>query len=190
MVADYKPSDRILKEVAGIYNWLDSQIRRQPALAGQCKACGACCDFARFDHKLFVTTPEIMYLAAHLGTDGLLKMSTGACPYQADGSAGQPRFGSRLRRDESLPEHGKCTIYKYRFAGCRVFCCNRDRDLQSRLSESTLRKLKSLCTRCNIPYRYADLATGLESFCRKASHSGLSDTCQSAEESCPEGRAD
>jgi Fe-S-cluster containining protein len=160
MVADYKPSDRIVKEVAGIYNWLDSQVRRQPALAGQCKACGACCDFARFDHRLFVTTPEIIYLATNLGTSGLLKMNTSACPYQAN---------------------RKCTIYRYRFAGCRVFCCNRDRDFQSRLSESTLRKLKSLCTRYKIPYRYADLATGLDP--------PMADTCQSAEESCPEGRA-
>jgi hypothetical protein len=56
---------------------------------------------------------------------------------------------------------GKCTVYEYRFAGCRIFCCNADADFQSRLSESALKKLKSLCTKFQIPYSYLDLADAL-----------------------------
>ena len=136
-------NDRLLKKVAEIYDWLDSQIRRHSSPAEQCQACGKCCDFAQFDHHLFVTPPELMYLAASLGDENIKPMPTGRCPYQTN---------------------GKCTIHEHRFAGCRIFCCKADADFQSRLSESALKKFKSLCTEFQIPYRYTDLPTALNSF--------------------------
>ena len=158
MVAEIKTTNRLLKQVAEVYDWLDSQIRESTDLAGRCDACGKCCDFDDFDHRLFVTTPELLYLAANLGAERVKRMSTNRCPYNvAD----------------------KCSVYKYRFAGCRVFCCKADKDFQSRLSESALDKFKSLCKEYRVPYRYADLATALNSFC--------SNTYQPAGESCPEG---
>jgi len=143
-------NNQLPKKVAEIYNWLDLQIRRHNELAGQCSACGTCCDFARpapatekgFDHRLFVTTPEMMYLAAKLGAKNIKPMPTSRCPYNVA---------------------GKCRIYEHRFAGCRIFCCEADADFQSRLSESALKKFKSLCTQFQIPYRYTDLATALNS---------------------------
>jgi len=132
-----------LKRVAEIYDWLDLQIRDSGNLAGACDACGKCCDFKNFDHRLFVTTPELMYLAANLGAENVKPMTTSRCPYNI---------------------RGKCTVYEYRFAGCRIFCCNGDADFQSRLSQSTLKKLKSICTKPHIPYRYSDLATALNNF--------------------------
>ncbi len=144
----------LLQKVAEIYNWLDTQIRDNNNLTGQCKACGKCCDFASptldqgaapdpdqgFDHRLFVTSPELMYLTANLGAEKIRPMPRSRCPYNID---------------------GKCTVYEYRFAGCRIFCCRADADFQSELSESALKKLKSLCTEFQIPYRYTDLATAL-----------------------------
>jgi len=142
MVAEPTAKSRLLKRVAEIYNWLDSQIRQYSDLAGVCDACGKCCDFdgQAFDHRLFVTTPELIYLAANLDAENIKPMPSARCPYNID---------------------GKCTIYEYRFAGCRIFCCQADADFQSRLSESALRKFKSLCTEFQIPYRYTDLATAL-----------------------------
>jgi Fe-S-cluster containining protein len=131
--------------VGEIYDWLDGQIRPGGDLAGVCKACGNCCDFDAFDHRLFVTPPELMYLAAHLGRDNIKAMPGGRCPYNRDGT---------------------CGIYEHRFAGCRIFCCNGDADFQSGLSESALARLKSLCTEFQVPYRYTDLATALNSLAR------------------------
>jgi len=144
--------------VAEIYNWLHSRIRQHGDLAGLCDACGKCCDFGslapvskqqpapgfdrRFDHRLFITTPELMYLTANLGAENIKPMRTSRCPYNID---------------------GKCTVYEYRFAGCRIFCCKADADFQSRLSESALKKLKAICTEFKIPYRYTDLASALNS---------------------------
>jgi len=132
-----------VKKVAEIYKWLDAQIRRQSGLAGECNACGKCCDFDACDHRLFVTPPELMYLAANPEAENIRPMQSSRCPYNIS---------------------GKCTIYKYRFAGCRIFCCNGDVDFQGGLSESALKKLKTICTEFGIPYRYADLASALNSF--------------------------
>ena len=143
MVAGCETDNQLLKRVAEIYEWLDLQTRHYNSLAKGCDACGRCCDFAQLDHRLFVTTPELMYLAANLGAKNIKPMTTGRCPYNVD---------------------GRCTIYKYRFAGCRIFYCKADADFQNGLSESALRKLKSLCTEFQIPYRYSDLATALNGF--------------------------
>ncbi len=131
---------RLLDEVAALYHWIDAQIKQDPACAGRCQACGACCDFPAYDHRLFVTPPELMYLAAKLGTPELRPMTTGRCPYQ-QGPA--------------------CTVHAHRFAGCRIFCCSGDPDFQSELSEEALRCLKALCEEFGISYRYQDLAAAL-----------------------------
>ena len=133
-------SSRISKRVAEIYNRLDSQIRENAELAGKCEACGKCCDFEKFDHRLFVTPPELIYLAEQMPDKKLRSMLTGRCPYN---------------------EEGKCSIYEHRFAGCRIFCCHGDADFQSKLSESVLTKFKAVCEELQIPYRYTDLKSAL-----------------------------
>ncbi len=140
MVAGYKTQERLRREVAEIYNWIDQQLCINGELAGRCDACGKCCDFGAFEHRLFVTVPELMYLAANLDTENLKPMPTSRCPYNIS---------------------GKCAVYEYRFAGCRIFCCKADADFQSSLSESALEKLKAICLEFEVPYRYTDLASAL-----------------------------
>lgn len=142
MVAGCRTTKQLLEKVAEIYGWLDMQICENADLAGRCDVCGKCCDFDGFDHRLFITPPELMYLAANHGTENIKLMPTNRCPYNID---------------------GKCTIYEHRFASCRIFYCNADVDFQGELSESALEKFKSLCTEFQIPYRYIDLATALNS---------------------------
>jgi Fe-S-cluster containining protein len=143
MVAEYETNSQPLKRVTEIYKWLDSQIRKSVHLAGICDACGKCCDFAQFDHRLFVTTPELMYLAAYLGAENVKPATTGRCPYNVK---------------------GKCSVYEHRFSGCRIFSCKGDTDFQSRLSESAVKKFKAICEQFQIPYRYTDLATAMDGF--------------------------
>jgi Fe-S-cluster containining protein len=143
MVAGCETIGQIAQEVAEVYEWLSTQIRRSGELAGACKACGKCCDFDRFDHRLFVATPELIYLVAKLGPEPVKPMTNGRCPYQ---------------------KNDKCTIHEDRFAGCRIFCCAGDEDYQGRLSEAALKKFKWICTQSGLAYRYADLGTTLNSF--------------------------
>jgi hypothetical protein len=142
VVAGREVNSPLLERVAEVYAWLDEQIRRSGDLAGTCAACGDCCDFDGFDHRLFITPPELMYLAAHLGPENMEPMPGSRCPYNKD---------------------GKCTAYERRFAACRIFCCRADPDFQSTLSEECLEKFKAICIEFQIPYRYTDLATALNS---------------------------
>ncbi len=140
---DAEQKNGLPKRVAEVYDWLDLQIRRNSDLSGKCETCGRCCDFAKFDHRLFVTTPELLYLAANLGDKNVKPMAGDRCPYNTD---------------------GKCTIYEYRFAGCRTFCCKGDADFQSDISESAVKKFKSICEDFQVPYRYSDLPSALNGF--------------------------
>jgi Fe-S-cluster containining protein len=143
MVGEPERHRRLLEEVAAIYEWIEARRKQEPARAGRCKACGACCDFPAYDHRLFVTPPELEYLAARLGVRALKEMSTGRCPYQ---------------------EGARCTVHEHRLVGCRIFCCDGDPDFQSELSEEALRRLKAVCEQLQVPYRYQDLATALAGF--------------------------
>ena len=115
MVAGCEKNQRLRRKVAEIYRWIDKQLCSQSNLAGQCDACGRCCDFDAYDHRLYVTPPELEYLVASLDVEKFLSMPTSRCPYNID---------------------GKCSVYEYRFAGCRIFFCKADADFQSRFNES------------------------------------------------------
>jgi len=136
------PTEREI-EVAGavaeVYDWIDSQTGQT---ASQCDVCGKCCDFESYDHRLFVTGAELIYFAAKIGPDKIKPMLAGRCPYNID---------------------GVCTVYAYRFGGCRIFSCKRDKDFQSQLSEQAVEKFKSICEMFNIPYHYTDLPAALNS---------------------------
>ena len=131
-----KADDNITAGVAAVYEWIDAKTAGKTP----CDACGNCCDFKQYDHRLYVTGVELQYLVSTLGMQAVKKMDNGICPYN---------------------ENNKCAIHKYRFAGCRIFTCKGDTDFQSRLTEQALEKLKSIGNKFDSPYRYVDLATGL-----------------------------
>jgi Fe-S-cluster containining protein len=138
------PADTAEK-VAQIYRWIDEQVAKMTAGVDQpCVGCGQCCDFVRYGHRLFVTTPEMIYLAHNLKPDPVRRMPGDACPYM---------------------ENDKCTIHPHRFSGCRIFFCNPDvsEEKQALLSEAAVRKFKRICDEHRIPYRYTDLKAALNS---------------------------
>lgn len=171
----------ICSEVKKIYDWLDSNIK---PLNNKCDACGKCCYFDSFGHKLFVTTPELLYFYENVKP--LRKMTGSCCPYLENGTLPhqfilqKANLKEHLKQNRSaskiLPQNanwcgGKCNARNYRFAGCRIFFCKSaggcltaaDKDMQNRLSEESIEKFKALCDKFNLPYRYIDLATALNS---------------------------
>jgi Fe-S-cluster containining protein len=143
MVGKPEGHRRLIEEVAALYEWIAEQLGQESGRVGRCNACGACCDFPAYDHRLFVTPPELIYLAARLNVDRLEPMPGGRCPYQQD---------------------NRCTVHEHRFAGCRIFHCRGDSGFQGALSEAALDRLKYLCKEFEIPYRYQDLPTALNTF--------------------------
>ncbi|HDS85523.1 MAG TPA: hypothetical protein ENN97_10060 [Phycisphaerales bacterium] len=142
--SDYHPGlsscRAMLKEVAALYRRLDEAVAACDQ-AAPCRACGNCCDFEAFGHRLYITTPELLYFAHHVGRP-LKPMTDGVCPYRID---------------------GRCSIYPRRFVGCRIFQCGGSAAAQSDLTEATLKQLKHLCRQFRVPYYYMDLKTALNS---------------------------
>jgi Fe-S-cluster containining protein len=138
---DKETNLRVVEAVHEIYQNLNKQLE----LSGQsCKACGRCCDFDSFGHRLYITTPELLYFKLKLTENKipLLPMTDGVCPYRKD---------------------KKCFVYQWRFSGCRIFNCTGNADWQSQLSEETIALFKTLCILYRLEYRYMDLKSALES---------------------------
>ncbi len=132
----------IVGAVAEVYAFIDSRVAESDP---SCNACGKCCDFDSYDHRLFVTTPELVYFAFCILPNRIKPMPAGLCPYNIKGA---------------------CSVHRHRFAACRIFSCTGDVDIQNRLSEAVLAKLKSICEQSNIPYQYVDLKAALSRICR------------------------
>lgn len=131
--------NEIAEQVRKVYRWIDSRI----GLDGQnCVGCGDCCDFDAYDHRLYVTTPELICFEMSVPKENILPMQDGKCPYQ---------------------KNSKCTVYPHRFAGCRIFCCKDDRqsDSRSNLSESAIQKFKNICDNFKLQYKYQQLPQAL-----------------------------
>ena len=126
-------ASEICGEVKKIYDWLDSQLADA---ADKCTACGNCCDFARFGHRLFVTTPELLYFKNNI--KNFLPMRTGVCPYM---------------------KNNKCTAREFRFASCRIFFCKADEEFQNKISEQAVKDFKQICDKYQLFYQYIDLLT-------------------------------
>ncbi len=136
-----KKNEQIVARVSEIYKWIDEQLLASNLIAGRCLACGKCCDFEKYEHRLYVTTPEIIFFADKIGKANIKQMTKGQCCYQID---------------------GKCSIYAHRFAGCRIFCCRGNMVFQSELTEAVLKRFKALCEEFKIPYQYVELSAALK----------------------------
>jgi Fe-S-cluster containining protein len=132
---------KIIERVSEIYKWIEAQQDANKGIAGSCAACGKCCDFEQYDHRLYVTTPEIIYFVEKLGSANIKQMTDSRCCYQVE---------------------GKCGVHAYRFSGCRIFCCKGEAGFQSELTESAIKKFKALCDELQIPYRYVELPAALK----------------------------
>ena len=141
----------IVAAVEDIYRHIDAEVsiwfhpvasllHGSRLMAHGCSSCGKCCDFDVYDHRLFVTSPEMVYLVVKLGRASILPMAGGLCPYN-------------LR--------GQCTIHPHRFAGCRIFFCKGDADKQAQLSEWASARFKAICQESGLGYSYIDLKTAL-----------------------------
>ena len=132
----------VVAAVREVYVHIDKVVASwgSPAAGLCCAACGDCCDFETYDHRLFVTSPEVSYLAAELARSGLKTMQSSRCPYNVE---------------------GKCAVHQHRFAGCRIFFCRGDADKQAELSQWASVQFKNICHVNNIPYTYTDLRSAL-----------------------------
>ena len=136
-----RKNDQIIARVSEIYKWIEAQQLANKRIAGSCEVCGKCCDFEQYGHRLYVTSPEMIYFVEKVGGANIKQMATAKCCYQVE---------------------GKCSVYAYRFSGCRIFCCKGEAGFQSELTEAVIKKFKAVCDELQIPYRYVELPVALK----------------------------
>ncbi len=128
--------DRRMRE---FYGRVDADINAHRPV---CTNRGACCKFATFGHKLYVTGVELQYFIERQQKDGLRPVeSENACPYQVGGF---------------------CTSREHRPLGCRVFFCDpAAQGWQSAEYERGLAELKQIGSDLGIEYRYREWLSAL-----------------------------
>jgi len=123
-----------LAELRNILDEADADARRQGL---ECLACGKCCLFGQFGHRLYVTTGEL----------ALLRMAGGAVADKpSDGRC--PHYNA-----------GRCTARGARALGCRLFYCDPAGqrwfpDAYERFHQC----IKRLHERHGVPYFYVDFS--------------------------------
>lgn len=112
------------------------------ARAPACWASGRCCNFKNTGHLLYVTGLEAACTLTRLAPRALIRaeleraMRDGDCPF--------------------LTGH-TCGIHTIKPLGCRVYFCDTSaQDWQQELSERGMELIRSVHTRHNVPYRYAE----------------------------------
>ncbi|MDP2932796.1 MAG: hypothetical protein Q8N81_01555 [bacterium] len=139
-----------------------------------CSACGKCCDFESFGHKLFITSPELLYFRTNIkpskenqgpsdsaGCLGLAPAPVAGVQSRERKRAVTLEICKQVSQICPYLKNGKCTARDFRFAGCRIFFCKADSEKINELSEQAIKKFKTLCDEFDFPYRYVDLATAL-----------------------------
>lgn len=128
--------ETVLQAVQQVYDWLDEKIAE---MNSSCQACGRCCDFDAYGHRLYVTTPEMLYFLNRTCQE-MQFMTDGVCPYQKD---------------------GRCQARQARFSACRIFFCTGDNRRQYEFSEEAVRRFRNICRQYDLTYRYIDLKYAL-----------------------------
>ena len=118
-------------ELETIYCALDNEVNFHNTV---CSACGSCCNFGKFDHLLYTSTPEVEYIVDSIEI-AQNDFAPGQCPFH-DGKT--------------------CSIHKYRTLGCRVFYCNQQykKNYAPDIYEKYYRKIKDLALRYEMDWEY------------------------------------
>ncbi len=121
-------------ELENIYKALDVELGGHNI---ECKSCGTCCDFEKFDHVLYVSMIEADYILSNIKMD-MPELVSSACPFQID---------------------SKCTERSLRALGCRVFYCDKGyvKDVSPILYDKYYGKIKELSLKYNINWEYRPL---------------------------------
>lgn len=126
-------TETVRRQVLELYVEVDHAV----ATAGPvCVASGRCCRFKEYGHTLFLSNleAEILHEAA---PPYALPVSADGCPFQ---------------------KGNLCTAREPRPLGCRIYYCDPAyQETANRITEESLRRLKSLADEHGLPWRYAPL---------------------------------
>ena len=138
-----------------------------------CEACGRCCRFEQFGHRLYVSTGELALLC-------LSPPNVSPIPLPSPGRGSSRAIANReraatgrergLRKFRGPAEAGLCPYQRgsqcgardRRCLGCRVFFCDPAlKERSEELYERAHREIRRLHARAGLPYRYVELTAAL-----------------------------
>lgn len=100
-----------------------------------CRACGMCCHFKDFGHRLYATRLEALFLVAKSG-EPPGEFAENSCGYQ---------------------EGSRCLARGGRVLGCRAFFCEEAGGHSSDLHEEALAEIKAIAREAGVDAEYGDL---------------------------------
>jgi len=137
---------RAVDALGAVYDWVDGELHG----VGTCRACGRCCHFKTYGHRLYACYAEALYLLAKHGLPPV-NFEDDRCGYQQD---------------------AVCLAREGRVLGCRTFFCGRDtrktRDVHSRALDA----IRRITVELGLPWDYRPLVQHLEAPVAGASQPG------------------
>ena len=131
-------NDGAMADMTEFYNQLDRQIATHRPL---CWNRGTCCQFGRYDHRLFVTPLELAHFLRH-AAGSVRRPTSDQCPYQ---------------------HNDRCHARTARPMGCRAFHCEPvSQAWQGPLTEENLASLRNRHDRIGLQYAYVDWIDALK----------------------------
>ena len=122
--------------LTALYHEIDVELRR---LGASCEACGRCCRFAEFGHRLWMTNLETDYLRAR--HEHREAVDPGACAY-LDGTSCSARDGRSL--------------------ACRTFHCGLPSDVVEEITNRYFERLREIARAAGSRLEYVDSPAGAD----------------------------
>lgn len=161
-VAAAAAQPELVAELASLYGEVDRAVAD---LGQRCDACGRCCRFSEFGHRLYVSTLELAMLVGGTRAGAAPLAEEPKPPPTQSADVGASPCGSTLDEHpgECPCQQGDlCTARDRRALGCRVFSCDpvaaaAEQDLYAHFHA----RIQHLHNDAGVPYYYADLADAL-----------------------------
>ena len=120
--------------LSALYREIDLELRR---LGAPCEACGRCCRFTEFGHRLWLTNLEADYLCARHGRRAAVE--PGVCAY-LDGTSCSARDGRSL--------------------ACRTFHCGLPAGVVEEITNRYFERLREIARAAGLSLEYVDSPAG------------------------------
>lgn len=148
-----RAAPEFLDELRRLYESVDKVLAAQGA---RCLGGGACCRFDLMGHRLYASTGELAVLTGQPAPSTV----EGPAPSTIEGPAPLDHSPAPLRCPYQFGP--RCSAYRRRPLGCRLFFCRPGRDGQSsRTYEQFHRRIRQLHESFEVPYLYVELTGAL-----------------------------
>ncbi len=150
-------------------------VRRERPI---CLSSGACCNFEKFGHRMYVSGLEAAFVVARIDAARRARAANPLRVLDVEAARGRGDCPYLVTRSGDPAGTAFCGEHEERPLGCRIFYCDRGADgrgseWQSELYEAMHREIIALHETVGAPYRYLEWREALAAVARAASDAPL-----------------